>query len=689
MPESTPLQMELVADAAPALRFKSMSALEEVSRLFEFQVIAVCDDMGIAADDLLGTNVAVSLEVADDTKRWFHGVVAGFGIDGVEGRLFSYRLTVRPWAWLMTRSANVRIFQQMSTPDIVKQVFGEYTGTFVDQLTGSYAPREYCVQYRETDFNFVCRLLEEEGIFFFFQHSADKHDLVLADASSAHATVPGFEEVLYLEDPAAIAERQAINAWHMRHEIQTGKLTLRDYNFTTPSTDLKTATVAGTHTHAESEHEVYDYPGLYATKADGDARAAIRLDEASARFSRFTGSGSTPGLAAGYRFKLKGHPRADQNAEYLVLQTQMQLQQAGYESGGEQDTLLSCSFTAQAYADAFRPARTTRKPTVAGPQTALVVGGGDAGDIETDEYGRIKVQFHWDRLGAKDADSSCWLRVASPVAGNGWGMISLPRIGQEVVVSFLEGDPDQPLVVGSVYNAEQKTPYELPGNATVSTLKSRSKLGAAADFNEMRFEDKAGEEYLLLHAQKDRLEFVEDTLRVQVGIDGVGDEHRTVKQHRKEKIGGEHHLAVVGAVKHKFDSTLSLKVADDILIDTGAKYSLKTGADFIADSGATLSFKSAGDLHLKIGANIGAVAAQNVHIKGGTNIVIEAGTEITLKAGGSFVTIGPAGVSIKGTMVLINSGGAAGAGNGASPEAPVAPEAPEEPELPEDLLGHR
>lgn len=690
MPEPTALQMALVTSPDVGLKFKSMSAQEEMSRLFEFQIIAVSEDPAIVADDLLGTNIAVSIEVADDTKRWFHGIVAAFGIEGVEGRHFTYRITARPWAWLMTRSTDVRIFQEMSTPDIVKQVFGEYTSTFVDELSGSYQPRTYCVQYRETDFNFVSRLMEEEGIFYYWRHAEDKHELVLADASSTHVVAEGFAEVLYLEDDKNIAEAQAVNDWHMRHEIQTGKVTLSDYNFETPSTSLKSNTVASSRGHGENEHESYDYPGLYGVKADGDTRAQVRLDEASARFTRFTGQGNVPGLASGARFTLKNHPRDDQNAEYVLLSTQIDMQQAGYESGGDQDTLFLCRFVAQLYADPFRPARITRKPSVAGPQTALVVGGGDAGDIETDEYGRIKVQFHWDRLGAKDAESSCWLRVAAPFAGNGWGMIALPRIGQEVVVAFLEGDPDQPLVVGSVYNAEQKVPYELPANATVSTVKSRSKLGEAAEFNEVRFEDKAGSEYMLLHAQKDRFEFVEGTLKSHIGIgDGEGDEHRTVKKDRKEKIEGEHHLHVVKDVKQKLDAKMSLTVAQDIMMKGDATWNLKTAQDISAESGTAISFKAGSDMHLKIGSNLGADAGQNVHIKGGMNVVIEAGMEITLKAGGSFVVIGPSGVSIKGAMVMINSGGAAGSGNGASPVAPTAPEDPTDPDLPEDPLSHR
>jgi type VI secretion system secreted protein VgrG len=361
------------------------------------------------------------------------------------------------------------------------------------------------------------------------------------------------------------------------------------------------------------------------------------------------------------------------------------MQQAGLEGGSGVDTLFSCSFTAQASSDPFRPARITRKPTVAGPQTAMVTGAGDAGDIPTDKYGRVKVQFHWDRDGKKDDKTSCWLRVATSWAGNGWGAISLPRKGQEVVVAFLEGDPDQPLIVGSVYNAEQLPPYELPANATVSTVKSRSKKGAAAEFNEIRFEDKPGDEYVLLHAQKDRLEFVENTLRSQIDK----DEHLVVKNDRFEEVGNDHHVTVKKDQKQKIDGELHQTVAKDMLFDGGAAWSLKAGKDITAEAGASISLKSATDMHLKIGTNLGTDAGQNVHIKGGMNVVIEGGMQVTIKAGASSIVLGPDGVSITGMMVKINSGGSPGSGSGASPVAPTKPTAPTAPEPPEDPLSHR
>ncbi|MFM2068752.1 MAG: type secretion system tip protein VgrG, partial [Pseudomonadota bacterium] len=566
-----------------------------------------------------------------------------------------------------------------------KEVLKAYPGTVSDKLKGSYKPRPYCVQYRETDFNFVSRLLEEEGIFYYFKHSQGKHELVLADDSGVHEPLAGFAEIPYDEDKEHIVGYPGLTDWRMRHEIQTGAIVLRDYNYETPSTDLTSTPAKSSRGHGESTYEVYDYPGLYPDKGAGDALAEVRLGEMESRHARFDGSGNTPGLVVGGKFTLKEHPRKDQNTDYLVISTRIEMQQGGYEAGTPVDTLFGCKVLAQAFAEPFRPARITRKPAVAGPQTAVVVGEGGAGEIVTDKLGRVKLQFHWDRLGKKDSKSSCWVRVASPMAGNGWGFISLPRVGQEVVVDFLEGDPDRPLITGRVHNPEQLPPYELPTNATVTTLKTRSKKGAAADFNELRFEDKAGSEYLLLHAQKDRIEFVEDTLKSQIDK----EEHRTVKGKRHESLADEWHMTVTKDVKHKYDAKYSVTVAKDVLYKTDGLFSLKAAKDIIGKSGATISLDAGSDMHLKIASNLGAAAGQNVHIKGGMNVVIEAGMQISIKAGGSSVVLGPDGVSITGPMVKINSGGSPGSGNGASPVAPTDPDAPTAATAPEDPLSHR
>ncbi len=681
------LQMKLVTESGMDLQFRSMSAVEEMSRLFEFQVVAESKARDIAADDLLGKSVAVAVETGKNKWRWFHGLAASFGIDGGDGESFRYSITVRPWAWLMTRSADLRIFQEKSAPQIINQVFNEYSvAAVVDELGASYKSRTYCVQYRESDFDFVSRLMEEEGIFYYWRHAEDKHELVLADKSGTHKTVAGFEKIPYSEGHKDLVGVRAIGQWQMRHEIQTGKVTLSDYNFETPSTNLKSATVASSRKHAQSEHEVYDYPGLYGVKADGDTRAQIRLDEASARFARFSGPGRH--ARAGGGDALHAREASARRPERRVRGAAHANRNERWQATGRATCTRPISRAASGpSASRIRSAPNARRanPPSRGRRPRWWWASGDAGDIETDKHGRIKVQFHWDRLGKKNAESSCWLRVATSWAGKGWGMISLPRIGQEVVVAFLEGDPDQPLVVGSVYNAEQQVPYELPANATVSTLKSRSKKGGAADFNELRFEDKPGEEYVLLQAQKDRLEFVEDTLKSEIGK----DEHRTVKKDRKEKIEGEHHLQVVKDVKHKFDGKLSTTVAKDVLLKTNALHSLEAAQDITAKSGTAYSIKAGTDMHVKVGMNTGVDSGMNVHVKGGMNVVIEAGVMITLKAGPASVVLGPDGVSITGPLVKINSGGSPGAGSGASPVAPKSPVEPKPPDLPKDPLSHR
>jgi type VI secretion system secreted protein VgrG len=679
MPEDKPMQMVLTTSPSSTLKFRSMSGREEVSRLFEYRIIAITDDPAVDADALLGKPACVAVDVGLDDPRCFHGIVAGFGIDGVDGSNFTYRIVCRPWLWLATRAAGFRIFADMTAPEIIKDVLSAYSaGTVTDELNGTYGTRHYCVQYGETDFNFVSRLLEEEGIFYFFRHSSDKHEMVLADRSGSHQPAPGFASIPFHDDESHTVSDPVISRWQMQHEIQTGKVTLADWNFETPSTDLTSTPAAGSRSHDSASLEVFEYPGLYAVKADGDSRAELRLAEAQSRFARFTGRGNSPGLVTGGKITLAEHQRTDQNTDYVVLATDIGMQQGGYEAGASGETFFHCQFVAQKYADAFRPERITPKPTVAGLQTAVVIDGG--GDGTTDEYGRVKLKFPWDR----DGGGSCFVRVATGSAGNGWGMISLPRVGDEVVVSFIDGDPDRPLVVGSVYNAEQKTPYELPANATVSTWKSRSIDGGAADHNELRFEDKAGSEYVLINAQKDRIDFVQEMMKTEIGK----DETRDVVGKFTMKVGDVYDLKVTGAVSHKFDDSLSI-AAKDIRFKSETKVGFDISQDLAVKTGGKIALKSGADMHVKIGANIGAEAAQNVHIKGGMNVVIEGGMQVTIKAGGSSVVLGPDGVSITGTMVKINSGGGPGSGSGANPDAPDSPTAPAGPEAAEDPLSHR
>ncbi|MDP2007581.1 MAG: type VI secretion system tip protein TssI/VgrG [Rubrivivax sp.] len=686
------ISIDLKAPSGLPLRFLSMEGSEEISRLFEYGILAVAKPTDtINFDKLLGHPAQVTVTSVAQPPRIYHGLVTAARFEDMLGTEVVYRLTLRPWLWLATRSGQSRIFAKQMPADVLKKVLTPYGGELQIKLQASYRKREYRVQYGESDLQFVSRLMEEEGIAYFFKHEDGKHTMVIGDSLSVNEDMLGLSKLPYLDNRGA---GEAVSRWQWGQEIQTTQVEVRDFSFLSPGQNFKqTSTVTRQHAHASLE--AYGYPaGLTAgLHEDGDVSAGANeataiakrwVDEQQAKFLLVDGQTDARRLCAGARFSLTGHPVAAQNREYIVLSTRVKMRVAGHLAGATQEAEHTQDFRAfPSDLSAFRPARLTPRPRMPGPQTATVVG--PAGEeIYVDKYGRVKVQFHWDREGKKNADSSCYIRVAQPSAGKGFGMVFLPRIGQEVVVDFLEGDPDQPLITGRVYNADQMPPYALPANKTVSTVRSRSSgQGAAvADHNELRFEDLKGSEYLLLHAQKDKLEFVKETSKTQIGK----DEHHTVKNDRKHKVEGTDHLTVTKAVSRKFDDKFSTTVAKDILVKADGLYSLKTGKDITAQSGAAISMKSSTDLHLKIGSNIGAEAAQNVHLKGGMNVVIEGGMQVTIKAGGSSIVLGPDGVSITGVMVKVNSGGAAGSGAGASPVAPTDPVAPEAPELPTDPL---
>ncbi|MEP6872838.1 MAG: type VI secretion system tip protein VgrG [Burkholderiales bacterium] len=667
------------------LRFSAMSAVEELGRLFDYSLVALSEKNDIDPNTLLGKRVSVALERSDRTLRQFNGVVTSCGLDGAKGRLFAYSLRLRPWLWLLTRRADTRIFQKQSVPEIIKKVFEPYSTDYEIKLQGTYAPLDYCVQYRETDFNFVSRLMEQEGIYYFFKHTADQHMMVIADRASVHVPVAGHAEFRYRAQSLGAVEFECINDWRFSHEIQPGKVTLRDHDFEAPSKTLEVQ-AEQSRSHVANKGEFYDQPGEYLTDADGKRYAQIRLEELQARHNTASGYGTMTALTIGHRFTLAEHPRKDQNREHIVVSSRIDMSRTGDEAGVNGGASYTCHFTALDSREVFRPQRVTPKPVVAGPQTAVVVG--PAGEeIYTDEHGRVKVQFHWDRLGKKDAESSCWMRVAQPSAGKGWGAMALPRIGHEVVVVFLEGDPDQPIITGSVYNGENLPPYVLPDNATVSSLKSRSSKGAAAsNFNELRFEDKKGSEYVWFQSEKDHFHLVKNDVVQDIGH----DELVTIANDRNEKVGGSHLLAVAKDVKHKIGGSMNVEVGTDLLFKAGGDYGLKAAKDISNDAGTAVSFKAGTDVHIKAGMNAAVEAGMNAHVKGGMNVVIEAGLMLTLKAGGNSVVIGPAGVSITGSpLVMINSGGGAGSGDGASPVAPTAPESPPDPTKIKDPLPSR
>ena len=552
------------------LLFHSMNVSEQLGRLFQFDLDLLSTDPEIKLQDILGQNITIRYLRPDGENRFFNGFVSQFSQAGSHGNLFVYRATLRPWFWFLTRTADCRIFQNKTVPDIIKEVFRDKGfSDFEDTLSGTYREWENCVQYRETDFNFVSRLMEQEGIYYFFKHEDGKHTLVLSDCIDAHEPVSGYEEVPYYPpEESERRERDHISDWSLNQIVQPGVYALNDYDFKKPRANLEVKSSI-TREHDQAEFEIYDYPGEYKESSDGEGYVRARIEELQSQYEEVQGQGNVAGLMTGCLFKLINYPREDQNREYLITSSNYNLGPQEYESAfaGGSGSNFSCGLTAIDKQQPFRAPRITPKPVVQGPQTAIVVGKSGE-EIWTDEHGRVKVQFHWDRYGLEDENSSCWMRVSQVHAGKGFGGIDIPRIGEEVIVSCLEGDPDQPIITGRVYNDDNMPPYELPANATQSGVKSRSsKQGTADNFNELRFEDKKGSEEVYIHAEKDQKNVVENNETTSVGND------------RSETVGNDETISVGHDRTMKVDNDLSDTITNNKTIDVGVNHTEKIGGN--------------------------------------------------------------------------------------------------------------
>jgi type VI secretion system secreted protein VgrG len=617
------------------LLLQSFRGREAVSDLFRFELVLHSKNRSITFDSIVGKKATIRIAHPDGKERFINGIVSTFSQGGATGGLVSYYATLVPWFWMLTRTTNCRIFQNITVPDIIQKVFQEHGfADFKNKLHGSFKPREYCVQYRESAFNFLSRLMQEEGIFYFFEHTQDAHTLVMANNSNECKPCPNQPSARYETEFGAGRTEEVVTRLSIGQEVRPGKYAVTDFDFEKPTLDL-TSSVEGADQY---KYEIYDYPGEYVTKDDGEQLVGIRMQEEETTRVSITGASSCRAFTSGYRFDLQEHYRPDLNKSY-VLTAVSHMADAGmnYGTGGgdEQTTEYVNTFECIPHPTPFRPRRTAPVPVVHGTQTAIVVGPSGE-EIYVDKYGRVKVQFHWDREGKYNEKSSCWIRVSQNWAGKRWGAMFIPRIGQEVIVDFIEGDPDRPIITGRVYNGGSMPPYTLPDHKTKSTIKTNSSKGGGG-FNEIRFEDAKGKEQVFIHAEKNEDIRIKNDLMEWVGRDS----HRIVKRDHSEKIEGDKHLAVKGDQNEKVDGTVSLKAGQD--------------------------------LQQKIGMKYGVQAGMEIHQKAGMNVVIEAGMSITLKAGGGFIVVGPAGVTISGTPVLINSGGAAGSGSGCSPHPPKVP----------------
>lgn len=662
-------------------------AQERLGRLFEYQAELVSEDDAIPLDALLGQPVDVELDLADGGRRYFNAFVSQFTQNGTIGDLFHYQAMLRPWPWFLSLTKDCRIYQNLTVPEILQKIFSE--NDFNDyqlNLTHDYRTREYTVQFNETDFDFISRLMEEETIYYYFNHSASKHTMVLCDNYASHSPLDGSAVLPFHPIPGAngLRGKEVVHSWKRSKTVKTGCYAHTDYDFSKPRAELLASTpMARSHNHAN--YETFNYPGGYEQIAEGENFARSRIEESQTKYEQIAGECDLRHLTTGNLFTLKDHPRADQNREYLITEASYALQGDQYHAGSQmhESEGYHCEFSCIPSNEVFRNRRLTPKPRVEGPQSAVVVG--PAGEeIYTDKYGRVKVQFHWDRYGKSDENSSCWVRVTQTWAGKNWGGIQIPRIGQEVLVEFLDGDLDRPIITGRVYNSEQMPPWELPANQTQSGILSRSsKEGTAANANAIRFEDKKGEEQLWLHAEKDQLTEVEHDEHKWVGNDRrktidrnetsqikhdrtetVGkNESISIGLNRSEKVGvsedvsiGSNRSVNIGGNKNEtiamakaetiamakalsiglgyqvtvgaaMNTTVALVQASEIGIDkitmVGKKYTLTAGEEIELKTGkSVLTMKSDGTITLK-GVDISVIADDEINVKAQKNIVIK------------------------------------------------------------------
>lgn len=607
-----------------ALLAEKLTGTEALSKPFSFELTAVSKNIDIRASSLVGTAATITLDVGQGSGalRYINGVIDS--VTGGETASYGYRryvLHLTPSFNLLSHTRDCRIFQQMSVKDIISLILKEYEIGDVDfgKLTAEYQKREYCVQYNESYFDFISRICEEEGIFYYFVHKNGSHVITFGDSAVSYKKCSPNRIVM---SPGNT--KHCINSWNHRHKFITGKSSSRDYYFETPQDDLKTEIKTRIDLPTIAKYERFFYPGRYENKSRGAGavRTAMEIDEWS--HDTVSAGGSAPILFAGGVFSLANHiAPSEEGKEWTVTEIHHSASNAAY-FGASNSSIEEYEnhFTCIPSKIIFRPRQTTRKPRIDGVQTAFVIGP-EGKEVHVDRYGRIKVVFHWDRRGGKDEDA-CWIRTAQAWAGKNWGVTAVPRIGMEVIVSFIDGDPDRPLVTGCVNNAQTMPAYDLKPDETRTVLRTRSSPSGSG-YNELRIEDRTGQEQIFMRAERDF--------------------HTRVKRERRDWVGGDDHLHVGGDLHEHV-----MKSRHEIV-----------GGDHLEEIKGNLSLTVDQDVNEKIGMNF-------IH-KSGMNTVIEAGVSISLKVGGNFITINPAGVFIKGNLVFINSGGAP-AGLSASPEKP-------------------
>lgn len=659
---------QLGEDAVQLIRF---TGEEELSRLYHFQLELVSQNAEIGAADIVGTNVTFSVDYDDGECRFFNGYVKRFllGDEDVKG-VRSYQATVVPWLWFLTQTTDCRIFQEMTVVEIIEKIFVDlgFSDFEFANISGSHPTREYCVQYRESDFEFVSRLMEEEGIFYYFRHENGKHILAMSDAPSylscKEATID------FPRDTSATRGiTPHIKSWEHTFEFRTGAWAHTDYNFKAPRTKLMSTEKTVMKLPNVAQFERYDYPGEYPDKAVGGPLARVRMEELELEHDIVLGTSGCKSLSPGLRFTIGRHRvKSEEGKSYVVKKILHEAREASYETGSGY-TELDYVNQFECFPDAtpFRPARITAKPLMRGCQTAVVTGP-PGEEIYPDEFGRVKVQFHWDREGRFDDKSSCWIRVSQHHAGKNFGYIDIPRIGEEVIIDFLEGDPDRPIIVGRVYNAENKPPFDLPAGKTVRGNTTKTYKGSG--YNEYVMDDSTGNELIREHAQFDKDSTIEHDLREHVFNDrsrdvtnnesilvGV-DRTKTVGQNEELNVG-QNRTRTVGAnevVTVALTRTHTVGINEAITV--GAAQEITIGAFQAVTIGAYQKINVGNSQELTIGQDRNTVIGNDDSLSVAKVLNINAGDEIVLQTGEASITLKKDGtINISGKDITINGKG--------------------------------
>ncbi|EGF2689210.1 type VI secretion system tip protein VgrG [Escherichia coli] len=565
------------------LLFASLGGTETVGELFTYSIKLKTPDIlnlgyvspaaNLQLKPMVGKDLCVHIELDGGGKRYISGLVTAARVAGHQGRSVVYELRLEPWLKILTHTSDYKAFQNKNVVDILDEVLDEYPWPVEKRLVENYPTRAWQVQYGETDFAFIQRLMQEWGIYWWFEHSENSHTLVLADAINIHKACADSPLVCYYQKGLKL-DKEFIHTITANESLRSGQWVLNDFDFMKPRSLLK-STVANPRETGLAEYEHYEWPGDYFTKSEGEMLTRIRMEEQRSPGSRVQGSGNIRTLMTGFTFTLENYPTAEVNREYLLVQTTLFIQDNAQHSGQDQHFSYSTSFELHPTSEVYRPQRTLSKPHTKGPQSAIVTG--PAGqEIWTDKYGRVKVQFGWDRYGKNDENSSCWVRVSYPWAGKGFGGIQIPRIGQEVLVDFKNGDPDLPIIVGRTYNQDTMPPWGLPGAATQSGFYSHTIGGGPANANALRFEDKPGGEEVWLHAEKDQ--------RIEVN----NNESHWVGNNRL-KVIDKTETAIIGEKRSLTVQTDDISLAGgDKTIQTVQNLRLAAGDSIILSCGKTI-----------------------------------------------------------------------------------------------------